>query len=98
MTTDDADHPGDVSRAWFAAGDGESPADRVRDGDAEAPADWPALAVETGFVGDENDYYAKLREATVEAARAEVDERERADDRQLLHAVRAMDDIARILV
>jgi len=96
MTTDDADLPGDVSRAWFAAGDGESPADRVRDGDAEAPADWPALAVESGFAADEDDYYATLREATVEATRAEVDERERADDRQLLHAVRAMDDAERV--
>ncbi|GAA0219887.1 NOP5/NOP56 family protein [Halobaculum roseum] len=91
MTTDDA-----APRAWFDAGDDESPADRVRDGDADAPADWPALAVETGFAADEDDYYAKLREATVEAARAEVDERERADDRQLLHAVRAMDDADRV--
>ncbi|WP_348609177.1 NOP5/NOP56 family protein [Halobaculum rarum] len=96
MTTDDAHHPGDGSRAWFAGGDGESPADRVRDGDAEAPADWPALAVESGFAADEDDYYATLREATVAATRAEVDERERADDRQLLHAVRAMDDAERV--
>lgn len=99
MTTDDAadaDLPAAASRAWFAAGDEESPADRVRDGDAEAPADWPELAVETGFAADEDDYYAKLREATVEATRAAVDERERADDRQLLHAVRAMDDADRV--
>ncbi|QZP38367.1 NOP5/NOP56 family protein [Halobaculum magnesiiphilum] len=96
MTTDDAAGVDAASRTWFAAGDDESPPDRVRDGDADAPADWPALAVETGFAADEDDYYAKLREATVEAARAEVDERERADDRQLLHAVRAMDDADRV--
>ena len=99
MTTDDAAEADGVAadhRAWFAGGDEESPADRVRDGDADAPAEWPALAVETGFAADEDDYYAKLRETTVEAARAAVDERERADDRQLLHAVRAMDDADRV--
>ena len=62
------------------------------DGD---PADWPALAVATGFCADTDDYYAALREATIEAARRGVAERERADDQQLLHAVRAMDDTTR---
>ncbi|WP_277552632.1 NOP5/NOP56 family protein [Halobaculum limi] len=90
MTTDDAE-----STAWFA-GDDESPVDRIREGSADAPADWPAQAVEAGFAADEDDYYERLREATVEAARAAVDERERADDRQLLHAVRAMDDADRV--
>ncbi|WP_435064903.1 NOP5/NOP56 family protein [Halobaculum sp. EA56] len=91
MTTDDADSP-----AWFAVGDDESLTDRVRNGTADAPADWPALAVESGFADDEEHYYAALREATLAATRAAVDERERADDRQLLHAVRAMDDAERV--
>ncbi|MFC7096111.1 NOP5/NOP56 family protein [Halobaculum marinum] len=103
MTTDDdaagrapGDAAGAEAAAWFAVGDDESPADRVRDGTAAAPADWPALAVESGAATDEEDYYEQLREATVEATRAAVDERERADDRQLLHAVRAMDDAERV--
>ncbi|UIO98843.1 NOP58 family protein [Halobaculum sp. CBA1158] len=96
MTTDDAGPADDASPAWFVARDAESPTDRIRDGAADAPEDWPALAVESGFADHEDDYYATLREATVEAARAAVDERERADDRQLLHAVRAMDDADRV--
>ncbi|MFC7137072.1 NOP5/NOP56 family protein [Halobaculum litoreum] len=91
MTSNDA-----AAAGWFAVGDEETPADRVRDGSANAPADWPAAAVDAGFATDEDDYYAKLREATVAATRAAVDERERADDRQLLHAVRAMDDAERV--
>ncbi|MFC6785885.1 NOP5/NOP56 family protein [Halobaculum halobium] len=95
MTTDES-VPETASRAWFAGGDENPPADRVRDGDADTPADWPALAVASGFATDDENYYAKLRDTTVEAARAAVDERERADDRQLLHAVRAMDDAERV--
>jgi len=99
MTTDDAadaDAVGADPRAWFAVGDGESPTARVRNGTGDAPADWPTLAVESGFADDEDDYYSALREATLAATRAEVNERERADDRQLLHAVRAMDDAERV--
>ncbi|SEO87475.1 nucleolar protein 56 [Halogranum amylolyticum] len=87
--------------AWFAglsSGDPDETdeaATRIREGSADAPADWPTLAVEAGFVPDEEAYYATLREATIAAARAAVVERERADDKQLVHAVRAMDDAER---
>jgi nucleolar protein 56 len=88
--------PGD---GWFAGLDpgatGAAVAS-IREGTAEASADWPRLAVESGFVGSEADYYDRLHEATVEAAREAVRERERADDRQLMHAVRAMDDCDRV--
>ena len=67
----------------------------IRGGTADAPADWPALAVEAEFADDEDDYYNKLREATIAAAETAVVEAERADDKQLLHAVRAMDDATR---
>jgi len=83
---------------WFAGldpEDTEDGADRVRDGAAESPADWPALAVDEGFAADESEYYGRLHEATTAAARAGVHERERADDKQLIHAVRAMDDCER---
>ncbi|WP_313695454.1 NOP5/NOP56 family protein [Halorarum halobium] len=82
----------DADAGWFA---GDDPVDRVRTGSASAPADWPELAVEAGAASDREDYYRRLKEATTEAARAAVAERERADDRQLLHAVRAMDDADR---
>jgi nucleolar protein 56 len=88
----------DADGGWFAAVDPDSLAgalEAIESGSAEAPAAWPALAVESGFATDEDDYYAKLHEATVAAARRRVADRERADDRQLVHAVRAMDDAER---
>ncbi|MFB6083100.1 MAG: NOP5/NOP56 family protein [Halorientalis sp.] len=84
--------------AWFAdldPGDRDAAAERIRDGNAESPADWPTLAVESGFAADEDDYYDRLREATLAAGRAAVSEREGAEDQQLVHAVRAMDDCRR---
>nr|WP_241966772.1 NOP5/NOP56 family protein [Haloplanus aerogenes] len=64
-------------------------------GSADEPRDWPALAVDAGFADDEDDYYDRLHEATVRATREAVRERERADDQQLVHAVRSMDDAER---
>ncbi|WP_255149513.1 NOP5/NOP56 family protein [Halorarius halobius] len=84
--------------AWFAGldpGDTEAAADRIRDGRADAPDDWPARAVESGFAADESDYYDALHDAAMAATRAAVTEAERAGDRQLIHAVRAMDDCER---
>ncbi len=88
MTESDAE-------GWFA---GVSPDDEaagaqaIREGNADAPADWPRHAIDAGFAEGESDYYAKLRKASIRATRDAVTERERADDRQLVHAVRAMDD------
>jgi nucleolar protein 56 len=92
--TDDAGN----EAGWFAGLDPDDhPAtvERIRTGEASEPADWPALAVESGFADDEEDYYGRLHETTLAAAREAVRERERADDRQLVHAVRAMDDCRR---
>ncbi|MDQ2051548.1 NOP5/NOP56 family protein [Natronolimnohabitans sp. A-GB9] len=83
---------------WFAGADSDEPetaATAVRDGTADEPRDWPALAVESGFADDRDDYYDALRAATTAATAAAVTEREGADDRQLVHAVRAMDDCTR---
>jgi len=97
----------DDSAGWFAggtsagaeaAGDESALRARIADGEADAPRDWPHLAVESGFADSRADYYDRLHEASVAATREAVRERERADDKQLVHAVRAMDDIARILV
>jgi nucleolar protein 56 len=88
-----------MSKAWFAdidPDDREGAARAVREGSADAPEEWPAVAVESGFASDEEEYYERLHEATLGAARAEVRERERADDAQLVHAVRAMDDADRV--
>jgi nucleolar protein 56 len=83
---------------WFVGldpDDDEEPLDAIRRGHAGEPEDWPARAVEMGVVADEAEYYDRLRDATIAAARAEVTERERADDRQLVHAIRALDDCER---
>lgn len=86
-----------MNEGWFASIEpGDSGARAIRDGSADAPESWPALAVESGFAADESAYYERLREATITAAREEVRERERADDAQLVHAVRAMDDTERV--
>jgi nucleolar protein 56 len=88
----------DGEAGWFAGIDpdeSEAAVERVRTGTASAPADWPALAVGSGFAADEDDYYDRLHEATTAAAREEVRERERADDQQLKHSIRAMDDCRR---
>ena len=84
-----------MTESWFAgltAGDDEAGAAAVRDGSANAPADWPAQAVESGFATDTAEYYECLHDATIQAARAGVRAAELSDDQQLIHAIRAMDD------
>jgi len=88
----------ETAEGWFAGvapDDVDAAARRIRDGEAAEPADWPAHAVEGGFATEADVYYDRLHEATVTAARAAVRERERADDQQLIHAVRAVDDCER---
>lgn len=92
--TDDTDDTATAGAAWFA-GEEDDLAERVREGSASAPDDWPAVAVETGFADDEAGYEAAMQAATLAAARATVRERERADDQQLIHAIRAADDARR---
>jgi nucleolar protein 56 len=85
----------DDPEGWFAgldSGDAAAGAERIRAGEASTPAAWPRMAVESGFAADTDEYYESLHEATLAATRAAVAEREGADDRQLVHAVRAMDD------
>ena len=67
----------------------------IATGRADAPADWPARAVAAGVVADTEAYYDRLHDATVAATRALAREREQADDQQLIHAVRALDDCQR---
>ena len=89
----------DSEDGWFADVPPDDPAAAaaaVREGSAPASAAWPERAVAAGFADDEADYYDRLREATTTAARTAVREREGADDRQLVHAIRAMDDCLRV--
>jgi len=83
---------------WFEGlepGDTEAAASAIRRGAVDAPADWPARAVDAGFAADEDEYYELLHEATVAAAGEAAREAERADDKQLIHALRAIDDAER---
>jgi nucleolar protein 56 len=92
---DDGSDVRPTDSAWFSTDSDESLTDRVRTGTADAPADWPTLAVESGFAEDTDHYESMLRETTMAAAREAVQERERADDQQLIHAIRAVDDTRR---
>lgn len=86
------------SMAWFGgldAEDGAAVREAIESGAASSPADWPSLALDTGFADSRAEYYERLRTATIDAASATASERERADDRQLVHAVRALDDCTR---
>ena len=97
--TDESDGP-TGSPGWFAGlgpGDVDAAADRIREGGAERPADWPTLAVESGFADGREGYDEALKAATTAAARQVIEEREGADDRQLVHAVSAMDDLERVV-
>ncbi|PCR89901.1 NOP5/NOP56 family protein [Natrinema ejinorense] len=87
-----------ATAGWFSdlhPGDLEAAGDAITEGEAEAPREWPAVAVESGYADSREEYYDRLHEATMAATRAEVRERERADDQQLVHAIRAMDDCSR---
>lgn len=85
-----------MSEGWFAGlAVDQVGATRIREGSADSPADWPTGAIESGFAADEEEYYARLHEAAMAAAREGMETRERADDRQVIHAVRAMDDAGR---
>jgi nucleolar protein 56 len=84
---------------WFEEidrGDLDAAREAIETGWADVPADWPTLAVRSGFAEDEGDYYEALHEATIHATRQAVRERERADDQQLKHGIRAMDDCDRV--
>lgn len=89
------------SDGWFVGvdpDDEERLMTRIREerSSGDKTYEWPALAVESGFANDEDEYYERLHGATMTATRAAVRERERAGDRQIVHAVRAMDDAARV--
>ena len=93
--TEDVDAP---NVGWFAdlaPGDVDGGARSIREGEAAESRDWPARAVESGVADAESAYYDWLHEATLKAARDGVREQSRADDRQLVHAVRSMDDCRR---
>ena len=88
-----------AEEGWFAGadpGDVDGTAAAIREGSADGPAEWPSLAVDAGFVADEERYYEALHEASMAATRAAVTEAETAGDQQLIHAVRAMDDCERV--
>jgi nucleolar protein 56 len=85
-----------TEEGWFGLADRvDSDAAAVREGRAEEPREWTRLAVERDAVADESAYYERLHEATLAATREAVEEYGASDDRQLVHAVRALDDLAR---
>ncbi len=87
-----------TDEGWFAGldpGDIDAAAAAIREGRTDAPADWPARAVAADYASDEAAYYDRLHSAALKAAEDAAEERSRAADQQLVHAVRAMDDCTR---
>lgn len=87
-----------VASGWFAGTDPDSPeaADAIREGSAETVREWPRLAIESGAFDSTSEYYRTLHDAAMTATRAAVREEETADDKQLIHSIRAMDDCERV--
>ena len=84
---------------WFQGldpGDVEGAIEAIQTRQVTEPRRWPQEAVDSGVVEDESEYYDWLHAATLAAARTEVTERELADDQQLIHAIRSLDDCQRI--
>jgi nucleolar protein 56 len=87
-----------MTDGWYAGldpDDEEAAAAAIREGSADAPAEWPQRAVDDGFAANTDEYYDRLHDATMAATEHAVQEREGADDRQLVHAVRSMADCER---
>lgn len=85
-----------MDEGWFAGldpDDTEGAIARIREGSAQHPAEWPQIAVDAEFAPDTDAYYEVLHDNAIAAAAAGASEREARDDRQLVHAIRAMDDV-----
>lgn len=88
----------ETDAGWYAGvdqDDVESLSARIKTGTADAPKHWPRLAIEQGFCSDEQTYIDVLNQAARTAALEAVSAREEADDQQVIHAVRAIDDLDR---
>jgi nucleolar protein 56 len=84
--------------AWFAGcalTDREATRVAIEQGRATESDRWPDRAVEAGVVEDTDEYYDLLHEVTCHAAQEAAQELEQADDQQLLHAIRSVDDCRR---
>lgn len=88
----------DTTGGWFEQVDGTDPdalAEVIRSGECDRPRPWSEVAVSSGFVVDTESYYDRLHAVIMRATRDAVDQRERGDDRRIVHQVRAMDDCLR---
>lgn len=92
-------HSDAAGEAWFAniePDDINAGSAAIIDGTTESPREWSRVAVDIAYADSENDYYDRLHDATIQATRQEVRDREQADDKQLTHAIRASDDADRV--
>ena len=84
---------------WFETvdpGDVDDAVEALQSGQAETPRDWPQEAIDAGVVENRAAYYSWLHDATLSATTRAVSARELADDQQLIHAIRALDDCQRV--
>ncbi len=79
---------------WFDGGvdDLDEAVGRMRDDAPDEAGRLPELAVEEGAFDDEDGYYERLHDATLEHARNRIEELE-SSDQDLVHAVRTLDEL-----
>jgi len=77
---------------WFAAVDRDDPdamAAAIREGRADEPHDWPALALEAAFAKRRGEYYDALRDATTARDTGRGDRARAGRPTCFVHAVRS---------
>lgn len=88
-----------MTEGWFAEASSlpsDSAIEAIQTGTAITPQEWPQLAIQTGIVADEREYFSALQETAVAACKSAVEAHAAASDVQIIHRVRAADDLGRV--
>ena len=90
---------GEGTDGWFVGTTSfpsEQAIENYRTGSADVPKRWPTIAVSAGHFADQSEYYRALHQTAIAATREAVSEHAAASDVQVIHKVRAADDLGRV--
>lgn len=88
-----------TTAAWFDGidvDDLEAATQRLKEGTASAPDQWPDIAVVTGTFRDPSTYYARLNEVARAAVNEALESFAQEADRELVHLIRTHDAISEL--